>query len=66
MNALVWLKNSLKSYWHDEEGQTSLEYVLLIAVVVVIIMKFKTSLTEKIDPLIKDIFDNKVQKILQD
>lgn len=66
MNALQWLKNSLMSYWQDEEGQTSLEYVLLIAVVVVIIMKFKTSLTDKIDPLIKDIFDNKVQKILQD
>ena len=64
MNALVWLKNSLKSYWQDEEGQTSLEYILLIAVVVVIILKFKSKLTPKMETLIDDIFDNKVQDVL--
>jgi Flp pilus assembly pilin Flp len=65
MKTLVWLKNSLKSYWNDEEGQTSLEYILLITVVVLILMKFKSKISQKIDPMIDDIFDNKVQQIMQ-
>ncbi len=56
MKTLVWLKNSLKSYWQDEEGQTSLEYVLLVAVVVAIIVKFGKGMKSNIGSLVEDVF----------
>lgn len=56
MKSILWLKKSLESYWQDEEGQTSLEYVLLVAVVVAIIMKFGGGMREQIGKLVDEIF----------
>lgn len=56
MKTLVWLKNSLKSYWTDEEGQTALEYVLLIAVVGAIILKFGKGMKTNMGSLVDDVF----------
>lgn len=56
MKPLLWLKNSLNSYWQDEEGQTSLEYVLLVAVVVAIIVKFGKGMKTNIGSLVEDVF----------
>ena len=56
MKTLLWLRNSLKSYWQDEEGQTSLEYVLLVAVVVAIIVKFGKGMKTNIGALVEDVF----------
>lgn len=35
------LKQSLLHFIHDEEGQSTTEYILILAVVVMIAMKFK-------------------------
>ncbi len=40
----------------DESGQTSTEYILLVAVVAVIIFKFKATLGEKLDGLLSKVF----------
>lgn len=58
MKTLVWFKNAVKSYWQDEEGQTSLEYVLLLVVVVAIIVKFGKGMQGKIGPLVENVFQD--------
>jgi len=40
----------------DESGQTSTEYILLVAVVAVIIFKFKDTLSTKLDTLLGKVF----------
>lgn len=40
----------------DESGQTSTEYILLVAVVAVIIYKFKNILSEKLMGLAETVF----------
>ncbi len=51
------------NYLKDEDGQTSTEYILLVAVVAVIILKFKDTLQEKLNNLINGVF-GKTDKIL--
>jgi Flp pilus assembly pilin Flp len=59
-----YLFKQLKNYMTDEEGQTAVEYVLLLVVVVAIIMKFKTQLEEKMGALIKNVFDDIDKQVL--
>ncbi len=40
----------------DESGQTSTEYILLVAVVAVIIFKFKETLSDKLNNLLGKVF----------
>lgn len=44
------------NYLKDEDGQTSTEYILLVAVVAVIIIKFKGQLQEKLTGLLDGVF----------
>lgn len=44
------------NYLRDEDGQTSTEYILLVAVVAVIIFKFKDKLGGKLEGLIDSVF----------
>ena len=44
------------NFLRDEDGQTSTEYILLVAVVAVIILKFKEQLQGQLDGLIKGVF----------
>lgn len=44
------------NYLKDEDGQTSTEYILLVAVVAVIIFKFKDKLQEKLLGLVDGVF----------
>lgn len=44
------------NYLKDEDGQTSTEYILLVAVVAVIIFKFKDKLQEKLNGLVDGVF----------
>lgn len=46
------------NYLKDEDGQTSTEYILLVAVVAVIIIKFKDILYNKLEGLINNAFEN--------
>ena len=42
------MKNKIFAYLKDETGQTSTEYILLVAVVATIVFKFKTAITTKL------------------
>lgn len=44
------------NFLKDEDGQTSTEYILLVAVVAVIILKFKDKLQSQLDTLIDGVF----------
>ncbi len=42
------MTNKILAYLKDETGQTSTEYILLVAVVAMIVMKFKDKIQEKL------------------
>lgn len=42
------MKDKLMAYLKDESGQTSTEYILLVAVAAAIVIKFKGVITEKL------------------
>lgn len=47
----------LIAYLKDESGQTSTEYILLVAVVALIVFKFKDIATDKLGSITTSIFD---------
>jgi pilus assembly protein Flp/PilA len=58
----------VKSFWaylKDESGQTSTEYILLVAVVAMIVFKFKATATERLGKLTDNVF-NKADGFLED
>lgn len=52
------MMNEFIKYLKDEDGQTSTEYILLVAVVAGIIFKFKATLSTKLTDLVDKVFDN--------
>ena len=46
----------LINYLKDDDGQTSTEYILLVAVVAMIVLKFKSTLKEKLDNVMNTVF----------
>lgn len=42
------MRNKILAYLKDESGQTSTEYILLVAVAAAIVIKFKTQIEEKL------------------
>ena len=42
------MKDKIFAYLRDETGQTSTEYILLVAVVATIVIKFKGAITKKL------------------
>jgi pilus assembly protein Flp/PilA len=42
------MKDKFIAYLKDEKGQTSTEYILLVAVVATIVFKFKEEITKKL------------------
>ncbi len=42
------MKNKLLAYLKDESGQTSTEYILLVAVAAAIVIKFKGAITRQL------------------
>lgn len=57
------MKNQIIRYLKDESGQTSTEYILLIAVVGGIIFKFGGILKEKMIDLANSVFDKAKQDL---
>lgn len=51
---IMW--NEIIAYLKDEEGQTSTEYILLVAVVAAVIFKFKGTLETKLEALVDKVF----------
>jgi pilus assembly protein Flp/PilA len=45
------------NYLQDEDGQTSTEYILLVAVVAMIVFKFREIATKRLETLTEGIFD---------
>jgi pilus assembly protein Flp/PilA len=50
------IMKKIYEFLKDESGQTSTEYILLVAVVAVIIFKFKDTLSAKLDNLLTNVF----------
>jgi pilus assembly protein Flp/PilA len=46
------------SYLKDESGQTSTEYILLVAVVAMIVFKFKAIASSRLEKITNDVFSN--------
>ncbi len=42
------MKNKMLAYLKDESGQTSTEYILLVAVAAAIVIKFKGAITKQL------------------
>jgi len=59
------MKNKIVEFLKDESGQTSTEYILLVAVVAVVIYKFKDVLQTRLQSLVGNVFD-KGDDILND
>lgn len=55
----------MKDYSIDESGQTSIEYIMLLLVVVAIIFKFKTEVVGKITGLLDRVFGEKMNQLLE-
>ena len=47
----------LKAYLSDESGQTSTEYILLVAVVAMIVLRFKNVASTNLQDITNDIFE---------
>jgi Flp pilus assembly pilin Flp len=45
-------KETVKRLWNDERGQSTTEYILILSVVVMIAIKFKTAFGSKIDSIV--------------
>ena len=54
----------IADYLRDEEGQTSTEYILLVAVVAMIVLKFKDKLNSKLEGVLNGVF-SKVDSSIQ-
>jgi len=52
------MKNLIWAYLKDEEGQTSTEYILLVAVVALIVFKFKKVATTRLSSITDSVFNN--------
>lgn len=51
------MKNMLMAYLRDEDGQTSTEYILLMAVVAAIVFKFREVATDRLSGIIDKVFN---------
>ncbi|MGK5082905.1 hypothetical protein WDW37_06340 [Bdellovibrionota bacterium FG-1] len=49
------VKTLLKQLWRDDRGQSTTEYILILSVVVMIAMKFKTSIGKKIEGMVDKV-----------
>lgn len=50
------MKTKIIDFLKDESGQTSTEYILLVAVVAAVIYKFKGTLETKLNSLVEKVF----------
>lgn len=55
------LRSSFSSFLKDESGQSTVEYILILAVVVMVAMKFKTTFQSKMTGITNDL-GNKIEQ----
>ena len=51
------MKQKIVAFLKDESGQTSTEYILLVAVVAIVIFKFKQKLVSGLESLTGGVFE---------
>lgn len=51
------MRNKILEFLKDEGGQTSTEYILLVAVVALIVIKFGGKLNEKLSGMTDKVFE---------
>lgn len=56
---------NLKNFLQDESGQTTTEYILILAVIVTIFMQFRRKLTDILGKILGGL-DDKTQEVLDD
>lgn len=49
------MRTFLKRFWTDEGGQSTTEYILILAVVVMIAMKFKKEFSSKLTNILNSV-----------
>jgi len=54
------------NYLKDDDGQTSTEYILLVAVVAMIVLKFKKTLNTKLEGVMNAVFGKVETSITND
>lgn len=58
---VIWkggiMKQYLNRFWTEETGQSTTEYILILAVVVMVTMRFKTLFQSKLEKLIGTVGD---------
>ena len=52
------MKGKIVEFLKDESGQTSTEYILLVALVAMIVMKFGGTLKERLLGMVEKVFDS--------
>lgn len=57
------MKNKVIEFLKDEEGQTSTEYILLVAIVALIVIKFGDKLKEKLNAMVDKVFSRADQSL---
>ena len=60
------MRDLITRYLQDEEGQTSTEYILLVAVVAMIVIKFREKLKSNLDDVTDNVFNKTNQFINED
>ncbi len=50
------MKNRFIEFLKDEEGQTSTEYILLVAIVALIVIKFGGKLRGELEKMVDNVF----------
>lgn len=56
---------NIKNFLQDESGQTTTEYILILAVIVTIFMQFRRKLTDILGKIFTGL-DGKTQEVLDD
>lgn len=59
------MKSKVLEFLKDESGQTSTEYILLVAVVAFVIFKFKDTLNTKLNEMATKVFGKGTQLVDQ-
>ncbi len=48
----------IKNLWNDEHGQSTTEYILILSIVVMIALKFRTIFATKLEGIVQSVTGN--------
>ena len=49
------MRKAMLRLWHDEQGQSTTEYILILAIVVMIAMRFRGIFQQKLEQLMQNV-----------